>query len=118
MQERQTSFFDVPPPDPKPAPLLFAAGSETSKAAANAARPHAARIRKAVYDYIRSCGGNGCTDEELCAALSEYRRDSLRPRRFELTKSEHVEDSGRQRETTSGRKATVWITTDKPLTED
>jgi hypothetical protein len=68
----------------------------------------------AVYQFLLSRGEEGGTDEELCAALGPDRRDSLRPRRYELVALGHVQDSGRRPPTRSGRGATVWTVTDLP----
>ena len=115
MKEHQRTLFDAPAVRPKPAPVPYARGSDTSKAAAEATRPHAAEIRAVVFAYIRDQGERGTTDEEICAALGPDRRDSLRPRRVELRDSGHIRDSGQRRPTRSGRSAAVWVATGKPL---
>ncbi len=114
---RQRTFFDAPIQAPKPAPVPYASGSETSKAAAESVRPHVAELRQAVFAFIVSRGELGATDQEICAALGSDRRDSLRPRRCELRDSGHICDSGRKQRTHANRNATVWVVTGKPLNE-
>lgn len=84
--------------------------SPTSVAAAGRAEPAAATQRRAVLDYIRGRGAEGATDEEVQTALG-MNPSTQRPRRIELVGSGHVRDSGRQRQTRSGRNAVVWEST-------
>lgn len=62
----------------------FAAGSETSKAAARRVDPGKAAIDRAmILEWIRSGGVNGRTDTEIQKAL-DIPGDTERPRRNEL----------------------------------
>ena len=83
-------------------------GSATSIAAAVAIAPHIGRLQQVVLDYIRSCGSEGCTDEQIIDATG-LSPSSARPRRVECVEKGLVCDSGRVRLTRSGRSATVWI---------
>jgi hypothetical protein len=98
---------------PEPAPVPYAADSETSKAAAEGVRRRAAGLRQAVYAFIMARGERGATDEEIYDELGTDRRDSLRPRRNELMNSGFIRDSGETRPTHSGADATVWVATGK-----
>ncbi len=80
---------------------------ETSRAAAEAVKPDAARLRQAVLRYIQSRGPAGATDQEIQAALG-LAGDTQRPRRWELQKADLIHDSGQRRKTSSGREAIVW----------
>jgi transcription initiation factor IIE alpha subunit len=81
--------------------------SATSHAAAREIKPKAATRRQKVYAYLADRGAAGATDEEIQIAL-EMNPSTQRPRRIELIRLGRVIDSGERRETTSGRKATVW----------
>lgn len=83
--------------------------SDTSKAAAQSIEAIADIQRKRVFDYIRSCGKHGATDEEIQVHLA-MEGNTERPRRVELVDKLHlVEDSGMRRLTTKKRKSTVWV---------
>lgn len=86
--------------------LPYAAGSETSKAAAEWIAGQAATQRDRVYAYLRDTAG-GATDEEIQSALG-MKVQSETPRRGELVDAGLVRDSGRKRKTSSGATATVW----------
>ena len=88
--------------------LLYAPGSETSRQAAEAIRPSAPTLRELVERYIREQGTHGATDQELQRQLC-VDANTERPRRGELVDAGKVRDSGRTRPTSSGRRATVWV---------
>ena len=71
---------------------------------------HAATLRQRVYLAIIEAGGSGCTDYELQERLI-MPGNTERPRRIELLKQGLIRDSGRTRESSSGRRAVVWIAT-------
>lgn len=106
----QPSLFgdDLPPPVETPPLPPAQRHSETSVAAAAQIAGVAGRLQRAVYEYLRSRGAEGATDEEIQSALA-MPASTERPRRVELVESGHCEDSGRTRLTRSGRKAVVWI---------
>ena len=81
--------------------------SETSKAAAESIKEVAGRLRRKVYEYLRSKGEVGATDHEVQAALGML-GSTQRTRRNELQKQGRVEDSGTTRLTPSRCRATVW----------
>lgn len=92
--------------------LPFARGSETSRAAAEQAKPNAATQRARVLKLItESCWRTedpGLTDEQIQDRLS-LTGNTERPRRQELVDRNLVKDSGRTRKTRSGREAVVWV---------
>ena len=82
--------------------------SETSVSAAKAIAPAAATLRLMVLEALRKAGADGLTDEEMLSATG-LQPSTGRPRRIELMQAGHVRDSGRKRETRSGRNAVVWV---------
>lgn len=84
----------------------YVRGSETSKKAAGAIQASSASLRVQVLAYLLHTGG--ATDQEVQQAL-DIRPSTQRPRRVELVEMGLVRDSGRTRETESGREATVWV---------
>lgn len=98
----------------------------TSHAAADSARPGAATIRTLVLNTLRAASRSrnlgGMTDEELVAYFDEQKLpgtpSGIRTRRRELVDADPplVIDSGRHRQTITGRRATVWVA--RPEQED
>ncbi len=84
----------------------FVKGSDTSEAAAKSMLLPAGSQRRRVYLWSLT-QQQGFTDEEGCAAL-KMNPSSFRPRRGELVEAGMLEDTGRRRETQSGRQAVVW----------
>jgi hypothetical protein len=80
--------------------------SPTSIAAANRVAS-AAALRARVLAYLVT-QPDGATDEELQTAL-DMPGSTERPRRVELVTRGLVRDSGRTRQTRSGRQAVVWV---------
>lgn len=113
---KQRTFFDPIPKASKPAPISFAAGSDTSKAAAESIGPRAPTQRRRVFDFIHEAGEHGGTDDEGEIALG-MSPQSYTPRRGELARAGLIRDSGRRRPTASGHPATVWIVTGKRFDE-
>lgn len=66
-------------------------------------------LRERVHAAITLAGPEGLTDEEMQNTLN-LNPSTQRPRRGELVALNKVKDSGRTRETASGRKAIVWVT--------
>lgn len=83
----------------------FQKHSETSKDAADKAKPSAATLRGRVREFLRTHGP--ATDEQIQDALG-MNPSTQRPRRIELVTAGFVRDSGSVRKTKSGRAATVW----------
>lgn len=102
--ERQGALFDLGHPDMPPAQQH----SATSRDAAEKICGEAANLRAKVLAYIQGCGIDGATDEEGIDATG-LPASTYRPRRVELVQAGLVMDSGRERPTRSGRKATVWV---------
>jgi hypothetical protein len=113
---RQTSLFDDPPRSPKPARVPFAAGSDTSKAAAESIGLQAPTQRRRVFEFIRETGEHGATDDEGETSLG-MRPQSYTPRRGELARAALIRDSGMRRPTASEHAAAVWVTTGKLFDE-
>lgn len=98
-------------------PTLFDRAPKASLEALQSVKPTRQAKLAAVFAVLRAAGDRGCTDDELYRALPHLKTDCVRPRRWELVKSGHAIDSGEQRQLSSGRKATVWRWTGKPLGE-
>ena len=79
-------------------------GSPTSNAAAESMEGHAARQRREVLDYLRTCP-EGATREEIEIGLG-MRGNSVRPRVIELLNRRLVYEFG-TRKTSSGRNAMI-----------
>lgn len=88
--------------------LPYQSHSPTSKEAATEAKRRASALRRKVFEFIRSKGKHGATDDEIQVGL-ELEGSTQRPRRVELVNDSSVVPSGRYRQTRSGRKATVWV---------
>jgi len=101
---QKTFDFDV---EYKPSPP-FQRHSDTSYGAAESIVEPSGRLRDLVYGCIHEAGLLGCTDEEVQIAL-DMNPSTQRPRRVELVKDGMVRDSGRVRQTRSGRNAVVWV---------
>jgi hypothetical protein len=94
--------------------LPFARRSDTSRAAAEAARDRAPFDRGRIYAAIVAAGARGLTDEELEESTG-LKGNTVRPRRGELAGQGKagrawprlIEPAG-ERPTSSGRHATVW----------
>jgi len=63
--------------------------------------------QRKVWAFLKGRGDYGATDEEGMALLQIG--ESYRPRRIALVDAGLVNDSGRTRETRSGRNAVVWV---------
>ena len=86
----------------------FQAHSATSRAAAIDIQPKAGTLRASVCEAIALAGDAGLTDEQI-GQQTRMGGNTVRPRRVELVGQGLVRDSGRRRETSSGRKAVVWV---------
>lgn len=84
----------------------YVRGSKTSKKAAGAIQASSAALRVQVLAYLL-VREDGATDQEMQQALG-MKPSTQRPRRVELVQMGLVRDSGRTRDTESGREATVW----------
>lgn len=80
----------------------------TSRVAAGRIAVPAKDLRARVLAYIVKQTLNGATDDEGEAALG-IKPQTYTPRRGELVALGLVVDSGRRRNTTSGRPAAVWV---------
>ncbi|MFZ2874575.1 MAG: hypothetical protein WAZ94_08840 [Phycisphaerales bacterium] len=92
----------------------------TSGVAADRIAGHAKDLRARVLAFIVGQGPHGVTDDEGETALG-IKCQTYTPRRGELVALGLVVDSGRRRNTASGRPAAVWVTpnhaTPKPTPE-
>ena len=110
VDSQQLDLFGSPGPAPRAAP----AGSRSRQT--NGAVPTDCRraAREAILPHLgplqafAAVGPKGLTDEELAYRLG-LRQNSVRPRRIELQKLGLLADTGRDRETESGRDAAVRI---------
>lgn len=82
----------------------------TSREAARRIQGVTGPRRRAVLGVIAQAGAGGLTDDEGERLLG-WRSQSYTPRRRELAMLGLVRDSGRTRQTTSGRDAVVWVAT-------
>ncbi len=84
--------------------------SPTSRAAAEAIKPHVGPMHAKILGFLRSVDGFDCgaTDEEMQRDL-EMPANTQRPRRRELQTMGLIVDSGTTRATQSGRQAVVWV---------
>ena len=91
-------------------------GTPTSRAAATTIEPNAAEtLRKRILEFLRLCGQDGATDEEIQLAL-DMAGNTERPRRGELANAGLIfrvfhNGSYSTRATSSGRKAVLWFAT-------
>jgi len=88
---------------------------DTSREAHEHVKPRKVTLRERVLRYVVGCGEHGATDEEMQTALG-MDPNTQRPRRRELVQAGYIVDSGKRRETRTGRNAIVWISRD--LLED
>ena len=79
---------------------------DTSREAAESAKPTAAYLRAKVLDVIEH--SNGLTADE-CAGRMRLTPFSTRPRCTELSRLGLIRDSGARRENVSGKTAIVWM---------
>ena len=87
--------------------------SDTSKASAEQVREKAPVVRAKVFEFIRSKGKMGATDDEIHGHF-RIDKNTTAPRRRELQLQGRVMDSGFRRRTTAGKMATVWVVCDIP----
>lgn len=86
----------------------------TSDVAARRIAGSAPNLRARILANIVACGADGATDDEGEAALG-IKPQTYTPRRGELVALGLVADSGRRRNTGSGRPATVWVAVARAL---
>lgn len=89
-------------------PARHNAPAGTSRVAADRIAGHTKDLRARVLAFIVEQGPHGATDDEGEAALG-IKPQTYTPRRGELVALRLVVDSGRRRNTASGRPAAVWI---------
>lgn len=91
----------------------FEKGSDTSKAAAEAIQPDAARLRSLVMDAFKEAGAKGLTSNEVELKLG-LRQSTASARVREVVLLGNLVESG-TRKTASGRNAKVFVWTDEPV---
>jgi len=106
MSERLNEIGGLPMFDAQPYGGLpgHVADSDTSRDAAVSMLPNVGTKRRVIYDWLVDFPS---TDDELEAATG-WRHQTVSARRRELVMLGLVVDSGKRRETSSGRAATVW----------
>lgn len=82
--------------------------SDTSEAAADEIADVALCVRERVYEYIKSQGEHGATDDEI-HDFFQIDKNTTAPRRRELQLKGLVIDSGNRRQTKAKRWAVVWV---------
>jgi len=82
--------------------------TDTSALAYESILPHASRLAKRVFVYILDQGSHGATCEE-CEFELAMQHQTVSARITELKDTRLVHDSGRRRETSSGRWAAVLV---------
>lgn len=90
-------------------PTHHNAPAGTSSIAADRIAGYTKDLRARVLAFIMAQGAHGATDDEGEAVLG-IKPQTYTPRRGELVKERLVVDSGRRRNTASGRPAAVWVT--------
>ena len=80
----------------------------TSHQAAERIAPKAGTLRAKVYEKLKQWKAHGLTDENMQLFLN-MNPSTQRPRRIELVTQGLVKNSGRVRQTRSGRNAIVWV---------
>ena len=90
-------------------PARHNAPAGTSRVAADRIAGHAKDLRARVLAFIVEQGPHGATDDEGETAR-RIKCQTYTPRRGELVALGLVVDSGRRRNTASGRPAAVWVT--------
>lgn len=91
-----------------PAPAPYQRHSRTSAAAAQRIEPKTGTKRALVLAFLRGRGAAGATDEEMQQQIP-MGSNTQRPRRVELVAGRLIKDSGRERNTTGGDAAVVWV---------
>lgn len=84
--------------------------SVTSVAAAEAIKPKLNDLHNRLLIAFTTVGQDGLTDEEGIAIVG-ITANTYRPRRIELVQAGLVRDSGKTRQTQSGRRAVVLVMT-------
>ena len=102
-QRGETAAAALTPPARRNAP------QGTSDVAAGRIAGYAKDLRARVLAFIVEQGPHGATDDEGEAVLG-IKPQTYTPRRGELVALGLVVDSGRRRNTASGRPAAVWVT--------
>ena len=91
-----------------PAPAPYQRHSRTSRSAAESIEPKTGTKRAIVLAFLRGRGKDGATDDEM-QRLIPMGPNTQRPRRVELVAASLIFDSGRERDTTGGDPAVVWV---------
>jgi hypothetical protein len=91
-------------------------GTDTSREAARRISPLSAAQAARLFYFVAKQGETGATDHEIQAAL-DLSGDTERPRRWGLVKAGLIEDSGRRRNSPSGRPATIYVATAEGLSQ-
>lgn len=89
--------------------LPFVAGSATSKAAATSMVSRAAADRERVLDFIKVMGEYGATADEVELMLDMIHQTASARVSDLWHKHGKIKDSGKRRQTKSGRQAVVYV---------
>lgn len=85
-------------------------GTDTSKAAAEKAKPKAKTVRQQLFELIAAAGPQGMTADEVGSSTGRPAQ-SVSARLKELQELGLIKDSGRRRDTRYGRAARVYVLT-------
>lgn len=97
----QLTLFHTPPTAPFSNPM-------TSKEAAEAIQPTLGAIESKVLGFIVGRKRIGATCDEVERLLG-FRHQTASARIYDLAQKGLIQDSGDRRETSSGRRAIVWV---------
>ena len=106
-------LFDAPPA-PRPMPLAYAGGSDTSEDAAESQASRAEQLRERALTAYRDAGQRGLTADE-CARVIGATVLAVRPRVTELRQLGWITRTGERRQNDSGLGASVLVITDGGL---
>jgi hypothetical protein len=97
---------------------LAMGATSTSLRAYESTRPFAPNKRQRIYEFIKSCGRYGATADEFYAETGQSHTGNG-TLFYDLAAVGFIEQSkpNWERETRTGRMATVWVATDKEVTE-
>lgn len=108
----QPDLFHQPTPVSETLPLSVRSEGgisiDTRRQAAEFIRAHLNELQQRVQVFLTGRGPHGATDEEIRRAL-HLQGDTARARRCELRDVGLIVDSGRVRQSSSGRSMIVWV---------
>lgn len=104
---KQRTFFDDEHKRDLEIKAMFVPGSDTSETAAEQIESVAGKMRRLVYDHIKSQDEGATCDE--CEVSLDLKHQTCSARITELKRLGSIVDTGRRRKTRSGRGAAVYV---------